>query len=64
MIIIMKPGASPKNVDAVKDYIESNGLTPHLSEGTQVTIIGVVGDKTKLSQENLALFDEVTNSPT
>lgn len=59
MIIIMKPGASLKNVDAVKDYIESNGLTPHLSEGTQVTIIGVVGDKTKLSQENLALFDEV-----
>lgn len=59
MIIIMKPGASAKNVGAVKDYIESNGLSAHLSEGTQVTIIGVVGDKTKLSQENIALFDEV-----
>ena len=43
MIIIMKPGASKDAVQHVKELIESKGLTAHLSEGTQVTIVGVVG---------------------
>lgn len=48
MIIIMKPDASKEAVKKVTDLIEAKGLQPHLSEGSQVTIVGVVGDKTKL----------------
>lgn len=59
MIIVMKPHAASKNIESVKNYIETNGLKAHLSEGTQVTIIGVVGDKSRLSTENLALFSDV-----
>lgn len=59
MIIVMKPHAASKNIESVKNYIETNGLKAHLSEGTQVTIIGVVGDKSRLSPENLALFSDV-----
>lgn len=59
MIIVMKPNAASKNIEAVKNYIETNGLKAHLSEGTQVTIIGVVGDKSRLSTEHLALFLDV-----
>lgn len=59
MIIVMKPNAAPKHIAAVTHYIEINGLKAHLSEGTQVTIIGVVGDKARLSTENLALFADV-----
>ena len=59
MIIVMKPQAAAGHITAVKNYIESNGLTAHLSEGTQVTIIGVVGDKSRLSTEHLALFSDV-----
>ena len=59
MIIIMKPGASKANVDAVVNVIRTNGLTPHRSEGENVTIVGVVGDKTRLSQANLELYPGV-----
>lgn len=45
MIIVMKPKAADKNIKAVTQYIEANGLTAHLSQGEQVTIIGVVGDQ-------------------
>ncbi|MTK10501.1 MAG: 3-deoxy-7-phosphoheptulonate synthase [Hungatella sp.] len=59
MIIIMKPNASAEAVIKVKHLIESNGLTAHLSEGTEVTIVGVVGDKTKLQGANIEMMDGV-----
>ena len=45
MIIVMKPHASSDHIQEVKHFIENNGLTAHLSQGEEVTIIGVVGDK-------------------
>lgn len=59
MIIVMKPKAADKNIKAVTQYIEANGMTAHLSQGEQVTIIGVVGDKSRLSTENIALLADV-----
>ena len=59
MIIIMKPNSSDDQVKRVTDLIESKGLTPHLSKGSQVTIVGVVGDKTKLLHSNVELLDGV-----
>jgi len=59
MIIIMKPNASAEAVSKVKNLIEFNGLTAHLSEGTEVTIVGVVGDKTKLQGANIEMMDGV-----
>lgn len=59
MIIIMKPNASPEAVSNVKQFIESSGLTAHLSEGTQVTIVGVVGDKTKIQGANIEMMEGV-----
>ncbi|MFP3152845.1 3-deoxy-7-phosphoheptulonate synthase [Lachnospiraceae bacterium ZAX-1] len=48
MIIVMKPRATQEAVDFVLKHVEGNGLTAHLSKGEEVTIIGVVGDKSKL----------------
>lgn len=59
MIIIMKPGASKDAVQKVTRIIEENGLQPHLSEGRQVTIVGVVGDKSRLINQNIELFEGV-----
>lgn len=59
MIIIMKPGASEEAVGKIKHIIESNGLQAHLSKGTEVTIVGVVGDKTRLSGANIELLEGV-----
>ncbi len=59
MIIIMKPRACEASVQKVTNLIESKGLVVHLSKGDQVTIIGVVGDKTKLAGSNIEISDEV-----
>lgn len=59
MIIIMKPHASEEAVRKVTGMIESKGLTAHLSKGDQVTIIGVVGDKTRLTGSNIEISDGV-----
>ena len=59
MIIVMKPNAPQEAVKRVTSLIESSGLSAHLSEGSEVTIIGVVGDKTKLASDNLILLPYV-----
>lgn len=48
MIIVMKPNAADASVNKVLSIVEESGLKTHLSKGDEVTIIGVVGDKTKL----------------
>ncbi|MDR0948830.1 MAG: 3-deoxy-7-phosphoheptulonate synthase, partial [Lachnospiraceae bacterium] len=59
MIIIMKPGAAPASIESIVSYIQKSGLGAHMSHGEEVTIIGVVGDKSKLSPENLAVYKDV-----
>ena len=59
MIIVMKPKASQQSIHAVTNYIENSGLQVHLSQGEEVTIIGIVGDKTRISTENLIIFKDV-----
>ncbi|MCJ7662398.1 MAG: 3-deoxy-7-phosphoheptulonate synthase [Anaerolineales bacterium] len=43
MMIIMRSDATPEQIDDVNQQIISMGLTPHLSEGVERTVIGVVG---------------------
>lgn len=59
MIIVMKPNAVDTSIQSVIEYIEGNGLQAHLSKGEQVTIIGVVGDKSRISSENLSMYRDV-----
>ena len=59
MIIVMKPRAKQESIDRIKTIIEEKGLYAHISAGHEVTIIGVVGDKAKLMDQNLAIYDEV-----
>lgn len=59
MIVVMKPRASENAVNQVVQVIEQNGMIAHLSAGKEVTIIGVVGDKTKLDKRFLQAIPEV-----
>lgn len=59
MIVVMKPNAAQESIQAVINYIEQNGLSVHLSKGEEVTIIGIVGDKSRLSTENLTIYKDV-----
>ncbi|MDF2802238.1 MAG: aroF [Anaerocolumna sp.] len=59
MIIVMKQGAKEESIKNIIDIIEGKGLTPHISDGSEVTIIGVIGDKTKLMDQNLEIAEDV-----
>ena len=59
MIIIMKPQAKKSSIENIISIIERKGLKPHLSIGREVTIIGVVGDKSRLMNENLEIAKDV-----
>lgn len=48
MIIVMKPNASKESIAQVTEVITGAGLSVHLSQGEEVTIIGVVGNKALL----------------
>lgn len=56
MIIVMKPNAPESAIHSITEVICSKGLQTHLSEGEQVTIIGVVGDKRKLNNQNIEVM--------
>lgn len=44
MIIVMRHGASKKNIDNVVEFVKSKGRTPHISEGESHVVIGAVGE--------------------
>jgi len=64
MIIIMKPNASSEEVAKVAGLVEARGLKVHLSKGAEVTIVGVIGDKSKLHGSNIEIcqgVDKIVN---
>ncbi|MBI4976250.1 MAG: 3-deoxy-7-phosphoheptulonate synthase [Spirochaetes bacterium] len=48
MIIVLKPQTSQEEVDHIMKKIERLGLKPYYSKGEQASIIGVIGDDSKL----------------
>jgi 3-deoxy-7-phosphoheptulonate synthase len=60
MIVVMKAGATAKQVSNVITRIKADGYQAHLSEGEERTIIGVVGlGPTPLKEENYGTMDGV-----
>jgi 3-deoxy-7-phosphoheptulonate synthase len=53
MIIIMRMGASPQEIEHVVERVETLGYKTHLSEGEERTIIGIIGDERPLDKDNL-----------
>ncbi len=59
MIIVMKSGASAKQISAAVSRVESMGYRVHLSQGEERTIIGVIGDDRPIDRVALELLDGV-----
>lgn len=55
MIIVMRKGASPEEVQTVVKRLEDEGFQVHLSQGEARTIIGVIGENTKTKLPGMAL---------
>src|SRR5205807_287922 len=45
MIVVMKPGASQKQVDHIIERIEQLGLRSHVIVGTERTVVAALGEK-------------------
>ncbi len=59
MIIVVAPDTTPAQVDHICERIRELGLKPHLSQGEQRVIIGVIGDETRLQTQPLAAIPGV-----
>ena len=46
MIIVLKPNTTEKNITRVENLVTNRGLDTHLVRGTEMTIIGCIGDTT------------------
>lgn len=61
MILVLKPGAPREQVDELIGRIKTMGLDVHISVGVDTTIIGLVGDTTKLDRLVFSSYDIVQN---
>lgn len=53
MILVMKNNMSETQLNSVLTDIEKVGLRTHISKGEEVTIVGLVGDKSKVDVQSL-----------
>jgi 3-deoxy-7-phosphoheptulonate synthase len=61
MILVLKPDASREQTDELLSRIKSMGLDVHISVGVDTTIVGLVGDTTKLDRLYFSSYDIVQN---
>lgn len=59
MIIVMKPDSQEAHIRDISQVLESLGLGVHISQGTERTIIGIIGDKRALKEIPLELMPGV-----
>lgn len=59
MIIVMKKGSGQQEIDNVVGLLKEHGLGANLSVGAEATIIGILGDKSRLGGVDLTLMDGV-----
>ncbi len=59
MIIVLRPQSSDEQISHIVKHIESLGFKAHLSRGEVRTIIGVIGEESKLQVEPLSALPGV-----
>ncbi len=59
MMIIMKANATPQEVEHVIEKVKSVGLSVHLSQGVETTIIGAIGEAHGLPTDQFEVLDGV-----
>ena len=59
MIVALKPGVTKENRAQLMDWLQNLGLHIHVSEGEYQTILGLVGDTSKVDMDLVASLDIV-----
>ncbi len=56
-IIVLRPGTTDKEIRHVVKKLESKGFKAQISKGTERTVIGVIGDTSKVTEEEISAFE-------
>lgn len=59
MIVVMKPGATRKEIERVTDKLLSLGFRVHFSRGKDYTILGIIGETKAVDPRELEVLDGV-----
>ena len=59
MIVVMEPKATENQINKVVDYIQSKGLRVNINRGEHLTVVAVLGDKSKLNPTSINAIDGV-----
>ena len=54
MIIILKENTTSQELNALAEFVKSHGVVPHITEGVHQTIMGLVGDTTRIDIESIS----------
>ena len=62
MIAVLKPGVSKQQIDNLCNWLKEQGVDVHISEGKYYTVLGLIGDTSKIDVElleDLEIVDSV-----
>ena len=59
MIAVLKQGTTPDQLSHLVSWLQHMNLDVHISEGQEVTILGLIGDTTRVDMELLGSLDIV-----
>ncbi len=60
MIIVLKPNATQESIDRVVGQIHARGLDTHIVNGSEMTVIGCIGDTSKIDSKLFEVNPSVT----
>ena len=59
MITVLKTGTSDKQIDSLSIWLKAQGLDVHISRGSEHTVLGLIGDTSKIDPELLESLEIV-----
>ncbi len=59
MIVLLKENAGKAQIDSLINWLESQGLKVHLSKGDITTLLGLIGDTSKIDEDLIRSLDIV-----
>ena len=62
MIAVLKPGTTEQQIENLTDWLKAQGVDVHISHGSMHTVLGLVGDTSKIDAdliESLSIVDSV-----
>ncbi len=59
MIAVLKPGTTPEQTDHLVQWLKNMNLDVHISQGREVTILGLIGDTSRVDMDLLGSLEIV-----